>query len=88
MPGERGGFGGDALHEVAVRGQNPGAVVEERFAPLVETRRELLARDRHADGGGEALAERAGRRLDARRVAVLRMPGGLRVELAETLELG
>jgi hypothetical protein len=42
---------------------------------------------RHADGIGETLAKRAGRRLDARGVAVFRMAGGARAELAEAPEL-
>ena len=88
VPGERRRFAGDALHEIAVRGQHPGAVVEERCAARREAGRELLAGDRHADRRGETLAERAGRRLDARSVAELRMAGSLRVELAEALELG
>ena len=43
--------------------------------------------ERHADGVGEALAERAGGRLDAGGVAVLGMAGGLGAELAEVLQL-
>ncbi len=88
VPGERSRFTGDALHEVAVGGQDPGAVVEERCAPFREARRELLARDRHADRRGETLAERAGRRLDTGSVTELRMPGSLRIELPESFELG
>src|SRR6185295_14127123 len=49
-------------------------------------RRELLG-DRDADRARDPLAERSGRRLDADRVAVLRVPRGLRAELAEALEL-
>ena len=43
--------------------------------------------DRHADGVGEALAERSGGGLDAGGVAVLGMARGHRVELAEAPEL-
>src|SRR3989337_1981810 len=45
-------------------------------------------RECHADGVGEALAEGPRRCLDARRMAVLGMAGGLGAELAEALELG
>ena len=41
--------------------------------------------ERHADGGGDALAERAGGRLDPRRMAVFGMAGGHGAELAEVL---
>ncbi len=44
-------------------------------------------RERNADRVGEALAERPGRGLDARRVTVLRVTRRLRVQLAEVLEL-
>ena len=43
--------------------------------------------ERHADGIGEALAERAGGRLDAGGMAVFGVAGGLRAELAEILDL-
>ncbi len=42
---------------------------------------------RHADRVGEALSQRAGRRLDAGRVPVLGVAGGLGAELAEALDL-
>ena len=48
---------------------------------------QALLGDRHADGVGEALAERAGRGLDPRGVAVLGVARGLRAELAEVLDL-
>ena len=47
----------------------------------------MAFRDRHADGVGKSLAEGAGGGLDARRVAVFRMAGGDRAELAKALDL-
>ena len=44
-------------------------------------------RDRHADRIGDALAERAGGGLDARRDEILRMPRRLGMQPAESLEL-
>ena len=43
--------------------------------------------ERHADRIAEPLPERAGGRLDAGRVAIFRVAGRLRPELAEALEL-
>ena len=71
------------LHQAAVAGDHPGVVVDEAGM----ARGEGCFRDRHADRGREPLAERAGGRLDAERVAVFRMAGGLRAELPEALDL-
>jgi hypothetical protein len=48
---------------------------------------QLALGDRHADGIGNALAERAGGGLDAGGMTVFRMAGGLRAELAELLQV-
>ena len=87
VAGQRGRLGGDPLHHVAVAAQRVDVVVEELVAGAVEVRRLPLGRDRHADRGRDALAERPGRRLDARRPAVLRMPRAARVDLAEALDV-
>ena len=50
-------------------------------------RGEHLLRQRHADGVGQALAERAGRGLDAQVRLVLGVAGGVRAELAERLQV-
>ena len=84
VPGERRGLGGDALHQVAVGADREDVVVADLLAELLA--QELL-RHRHADGVAEALAERAGGRLDARRLEVLRMARRVRAELAELLDL-
>ena len=71
MSGERGGFGGDALHQVAVADERPHVVVEKRGvrSRAVEAGSEHLARHRHADRVAEPLAERSGGGLDALRVS-------------------
>ena len=74
----------DAFHQVAVGGQHISGVIDDG---VTEDRGEMALGDRHADGIGEALAERAGGGLDARRMAVLGMAGGERAELAEALDL-
>ena len=71
MAGERGGLVRDALHQVAVAGDHEGAVVDDLVPRAVEARGEVPLGERHADGVGEALAERPGGGLDARGVAVL-----------------
>src|SRR5205085_6886078 len=56
----------------------------ERIA--VEARTEHARRERHAHTVAEALAERTGRRLDARRDTMLGMAGRAAAELAEALQ--
>ena len=50
VAGERGGLLRDALHQVAVGGDHPGAVVDDLVTGLVEPRREHALGERHADG--------------------------------------
>ena len=87
VAGERGGLGGDALHQVAVGDDRVDAVVLDLAA--VALAQEALG-DRHADAVAEALAERAGRDLDAGRdvdAVALRVAGRERAPLAEALDL-
>ncbi len=84
VPGERDRLLTDALHEIAVGSEHVGAMVDD-LGP--EHGRKMPFGDRHADRIGEPLAERSGRRLDARRVAVFRMPGRDRSKLSEPLDL-
>jgi hypothetical protein len=74
----------DAFHQAAVAGQHIGVVIDEIVAELGV---ELALGDGHADGVGDALAERAGGGLDAGGVAIFGVAGGLRAELAEILDL-
>ena len=62
-----------AFHQVAVAALGPDVEVEQLEARLVVAGREPAAGDRHADAVAATLAERAGRRFDAGRVAVLGM---------------
>ena len=87
VAGERGGLGRDALLEVAVGGDHVRVVVDDVVTLAVEALGQHALGERHADGGRDALPERPGRGLDTGRVAVLRVPGGRRVELAEVLEV-
>ena len=87
MAGERRRLAGDAFHQVAVAALRPDVEVEQLEAGLVVAGREPAAGDRHADAVAAALAERAGRRLDAGRVAVLGMAGRAAAPLAEVLDV-
>ena len=83
MPGQARGLVADALHQVAVGRDDPGAVVHQALAVA---RRHHALGERHADRGGQALAERSRGGLDRRVLAVLGMPGGGAVELAEAFQ--
>ena len=74
----------DAFHQAAVAADHIGVMIDEVGAVARGHRR---FRDRHADRHREALAQRPGRRFDARRVAVFGVAGGLRTELAKALDL-
>ena len=83
MAGERRRLRADAFHQAAVAANRVDVVVEEVEARLVVAAGEPLARDRHADAGGDALAQRAGGRLDAGDPVIFRMARRLAAELAE-----
>jgi hypothetical protein len=87
MTGQRGGLGGDALHEVTVGDDREDVVVLD-LAPEVVTQ-EVLGHG-HADAVGEALAQRAGGDLDAGgdvHAVALGVARGQRAPLPEALEL-
>ena len=84
MPGQGDRFLRHALHQVAVGGEHIGMMADHLLAELG---REHLLRQRHADRGGNPLAERAGRGLDALGVEVLGVTRRQRSELTEMLDL-
>src|SRR5712692_3069551 len=87
MPGQRACLVRDALHQVAVRREKVGVVVDDRMTGAVEQRRELSLGDRHADGIPDALAEWSRRRLPTWRDPVLRVPGSTAAPLAKLLDV-
>ena len=87
MAGERGGFGGDALHHVAVAAHRVDIVPEDLEALAIVAIGEPRLGNRHADAVADALAQRTGRRLDARNPMVLRMARRLAAELTEVADV-
>ena len=86
--GQRTGLVADAFHQAAIAEEGVGVMVDHRVAVAVELGGEQLFGQRHADRVGQALAERAGGRLDAGGDAHLGVAGRLAVQLAEVLQLG
>ena len=84
VPGHRDRFLRHAFHQVAVGGEHVGVMVDDLLAELGG---QHLLRQRHADRGGDALAERAGGGLDALGVEILGVARRQRSELAEMLDL-
>ena len=83
VSGQRRGFGGHSFHQVAVAHDGVGEVIHDGVARAVEIRSEETLRHGHANAVREALAERPGGGLDARRQAVFRMPRRAAAPLAE-----
>ena len=77
----------NAFHQAAVAQEHIGVVVDDVVPGAVELAGQGALGDGEADGIGGALPQRAGGGLDARRIAVFRMPGGLGVQLAEVGQL-
>ena len=70
----------ETFHQIAVAGDHEGAVVDQVFA--IECVQMPLG-DRHPDRHRDALAERAGGRLDPRQLEILRMARARAAELPE-----
>ena len=90
VAGERRRLGGDALLQVAVRRDDVDEVIERRFAGRgirIEQTPLVAGGVGEADGGREALAERAGGDLDTVGVAELGVAGGQRPPGAQRLQV-
>ena len=87
MAGERRRFVRDALHEIAIAGDEPGVVVHQRVLCGVETRCQVRFGQRHADRVGHALSQRSGGGFDTGGVVHLGMTWGLAVPLPEVLQV-
>ena len=84
VTGERRRLMADALHHAPVSSDDERVMVDRLLA---EPGAQDPLGDRHPDGVGEALPERAGGHLDARGVASLWVAGRPRLELAELLQV-
>ncbi len=85
--GQRTGFVRNAFHHAAVAHEHIGVVVDDGVVGLVEFVGENFFRHRHADGIGNALAERTGGGFHAGRVAILGVTRRLGMQLTELLEV-
>jgi len=84
--GQRAGFVRDAFHHATVAHEDPGTMVDDLVAGLVEFVSQQLFRHRHTDGIGDALTQRAGSGLNAKRCSRIRGGPGLGVHLTEALQ--
>jgi hypothetical protein len=87
VTGEGCGLMRHAFHDVAVARHEVRVVIDDRVPLAVERRGEVRFGDRHPDCVADSLSQRAGRGLDARRVAVLRVPGGAALPLPEVADV-
>src|SRR6185437_10050511 len=87
MAGERRGLGAHALHHVAVATYRVDVVAEDLEIRAIVAAGEPRLGDRHADAVRDALAERTGRRLDARHPSIFGMTRRLAAELAEAADI-
>ena len=77
----------NTFHHAAVAEENVGEMINDIKIVAVKRGCQRTLRYRHADGIADALSEGSGRGLDPRRIAVLRVPGRFRVQLAKILEV-
>jgi hypothetical protein len=84
MAGQRRGFGGDSLHQVAVGTEGVDTVGKQIRVDLLG--QEATAHG-HADADSEALSEWTGGRLDARGMAELGVPRSTTAKLPEVPDL-
>src|SRR5262249_30827207 len=87
MACQRRRFTGDPFHHVAVATDGVDVVIDHRKAGTIEIARHPAAGQRDANAVGDALTERAGRRLDTGSPAVFGMPGTLAIELPESFDV-
>jgi hypothetical protein len=78
---------GDAFHQAAVAQEDVGVVVDDAVAGTVELTGQGAFRQGETHGIGDALSQGAGGGFNTVGVAVLRVARGLRVQLAELLQL-
>jgi hypothetical protein len=85
--GQRAGFVRNAFHQATIAEEGVGVVIDDFVARLVELGSQHLFGQREADGVSDALAERAGRGFNARRVTKLGVTRCFGVQLAEIFQI-
>ena len=86
-PGQRAHLMRNAFHHAAVAHEGIAVVIDNRETLTIELGRQQLLGQRKANGVTDALPKWPRRRLDAGRMAVFWVTGGLAAQLAEFLEL-
>ena len=84
MSRQRNRFFGDAFHQAAVAADDISVVVDDFFT---EAGGKQFFRDRHADGGGNALTQRSRRGFDSFQMTVFGVTRAARTQLAEAFQL-
>lgn len=87
MAGKGRGLMADAFHQIAVRAENDGVMVDDLVPGAVESGGKPPLCEGHADGVRDAGTERSGRGFDAGSMPDLRVPRGLGAELPEILDI-
>ena len=87
MPGKRGGFVRDALHQVAIADQRIGEMVNQLVFGSVKPGREEALGKRESNRVRCSLPKRASRCFDTWSIAVFRVAGSHRAPLSEILQL-
>ena len=77
----------DAFHEATVAHESIGMVIDDGMTVAVEFGGQHFFGNRHSNGVGDALAERAGGRFDAGGVAIFRVTRRAAVQLTELFEV-
>ena len=87
MPSNRSGFGCDSFHQVAVAAQCIDIIIKQFVLVGVVTSRQPSLGHRHTDRVGDTLAERPGRRFDARRFFKLGVPHADATDLTKLFDV-
>src|SRR5438445_86153 len=87
MSGKRRGFRRHTFHQIAVRHDCIGVMIDQRKIFLIESGSEVRRAHRHSHPVGKTLTQWPRRNLNSRRQAIFRMPWGLRSPLTKVLDL-
>src|SRR6266542_1504646 len=77
----------DAFHQIAIAGDEPGVMINDRVIVAIERTCEMRFSNRHADSVAEPLTEWAGGVLDSRCIPVVGVAGSSALPLPELLDI-